>query len=70
VPITTFCHMPPPSLDDAYADEWTQPLWNTTKRHQLTAPYCAIDEIACDMPNRGVWHHVTDDFLLPFWTTT
>ena len=35
-----FRHMPPPSIDDPYADAWTQPFWDAAASHQLTAPRC------------------------------
>lgn len=40
MPTIAFKHMPPPSLDDPYADDWTQPFWDATKQRQLTAPRC------------------------------
>jgi uncharacterized OB-fold protein len=35
-----FKHMPPPLLDDPYADDWTQPFWDAAKNEVLTAPRC------------------------------
>jgi uncharacterized protein len=35
-----FKHMPPPFLDDPYADSWTQPFWDAAARETLTAPRC------------------------------
>jgi uncharacterized protein len=38
--MTDFAHQPPPSLDDPYSDEWTQPFWDAALKEQLTAPKC------------------------------
>ncbi len=39
--MTTFQYAPPPSLDDPYADEWTEPFWAATREERLTASRCA-----------------------------
>jgi uncharacterized OB-fold protein len=38
--MTDFAYQPPPSLDDPYSDEWTQPFWDAALREQLAAPKC------------------------------
>jgi len=39
--MTTFEHLPPPSIEDPAADERTQPFWDATKEHRLVAPKCS-----------------------------
>ncbi len=39
-PTIPFKYMPSPLFTDPYADEWTAPFWEATKREQLTAPKC------------------------------
>ena len=39
--MTTFEHLPPPSLVDAAADERTQPFWDAARNGQLVAPKCS-----------------------------
>jgi uncharacterized OB-fold protein len=38
--VTRLAYSPPPLLDDPYADEYTAPFWEATRREQLTAPRC------------------------------
>jgi uncharacterized OB-fold protein len=39
--MTTFEHLPPPSLDDPAADDRTQPFWDAAANEQLVAPKCS-----------------------------
>jgi uncharacterized OB-fold protein len=39
--MTEFAHQPPPSIEDPYADEYTQPFWDAALKEQLSAPKCA-----------------------------
>jgi uncharacterized OB-fold protein len=39
--MTTFEHLPPPSLQDPAADERTQPFWDAAANEQLVAPRCS-----------------------------
>jgi len=38
--VTRFAYAPPALMDDPYADEYTAPFWEATRREQLTAPRC------------------------------
>lgn len=38
--MSKFAYSPPPLMADPFADEYTEPFWEATRREQLTAPRC------------------------------